>query len=234
MAQHLYSTSSCQKGTPNTHIWPHLVRKAHHSHPTSSCQKGSTLTFDPLLSERHSTHIWPCVNTSHQNGSALISDLILSKRLCTYIRPCSKTPYRKGSALIVDHAWKHRIEKAQHLHSTMLERTASKGLYTYIQPCSKAPHRKGMHSHLIMEEIIPPSHQNGPHSQTELPGNWPCASILPKNGSCHYIWPTHQNGQHSHLTWKEPNPLPMIEWFSSYIWSSGNTSLSHIRMDSHS
>ena len=28
-----------------------------------------------------------------------------------------------------------------------------------------------------------------------------------------------QNGsQHSYLTWKEPNPLTMIEWISPYIW----------------
>ena len=91
--QLLHLTSSCQKGTPSTHIWPHLVRKSQHSHLTmckhivpewlstyirscasASHRNGSELTSDPILLERHSTHIWPCVNTSRQNGSALISD----------------------------------------------------------------------------------------------------------------------------------------------------------------
>ena len=99
------------------------------------------------------------------------------ERLCTYIWPCLKIPHWKGSRLIVNHAWKHHIEKDQHLQLTMLKSTASKGLYTYIWPCSKAPHWKGMHSHLIMEELILPSHQNGPQTQTKLPGNWLGASI---------------------------------------------------------
>ena len=78
------------------------------------------------------------------------------------------------------------------------------------------------------------SYQNGPQSSTELPGNWPGASILLENASFPYICPTRQNGQHSHLTWEELNPLTMTEWFSPYIWSSGNTSLCHIRMASQS
>ena len=40
---------------------------------------------------------------------------------------------------------------------------------------------------------------------------------LSQSGSLPYICHTQQKGQHSHLTWEEPNPLAMIEWFSPYI-----------------
>ena len=109
------------------------------------------------------------------------------------------------------------------------------GLYTYI-------HLVREHIPLLMEWLCThiwswgntsqQSYQNGPQSLTELPGNWPGASILLENGSFPYIRPARWNGQHSHLTWEELNPLAMTEWFSPYIWSSGNTSLYHIRMAS--
>ena len=44
---------------PNTHIQPHLVRKALHLHLTSSCKKGSALTSDLIMLERHCTYIQP-------------------------------------------------------------------------------------------------------------------------------------------------------------------------------
>ena len=109
-----------------------------------------------------STYIRPCVSTPHWKVSALTSNLILSERHITYNRPCSKAPHRKASALTIWPCTKHHI---------------GKGSALTIRPCTKHCIRKGMHSHLIMEELILPSHLNGPQSQTELPGNWPGASI---------------------------------------------------------
>ena len=115
-AQLLCLTSSCQKGTPNTHIWPHLIRKAQHSHLTM-CKH--------IAPEWLSTYIRSCASTSHQKGSALTSNLILSERNNTYSRPCSKAPHRKGSSLRIDHALKHCIERAQRLQSNHARSTAS-------------------------------------------------------------------------------------------------------------
>ena len=84
LLHHLYLTLS-QNGPPSSYIWPHLVRKAF-----------PALTSDLILSERPSTHIWPCVNTSRQNGSALISN----------------------------HVRTHYIGRALHLHPTMCKHTA--------------------------------------------------------------------------------------------------------------
>ena len=122
-------------------------RHAQHSHLTSSCQKGPALTSDLILSERLSTYIRPCVSTPHRKGSTLTSNLILSEKNSTYSGPCLKAVHRKGSALTIQ-PWL----KAPH----------RKGSALTIRPCMKHHIRKGMHSHLIMEELILPSHQNGP------------------------------------------------------------------------
>ena len=122
---HLYLTLS-QNGPPNSYIWPHLVRKAR-----------PALTSNLILSERPSTHIWPCVNTSCQNGSALTSDLILSERHNTHIWPCVNTLRQNGSALTSDLILSER-------------------LYTYIRPCVNTSHRKGMHSHPTVLSEWPP------------------------------------------------------------------------------
>ena len=97
LVQLLHLTSSCQKGTPSTHIWPHFVRKAQHSHLTM-CKH--------IVPKWIITYIWPHLirkdlhlhlNSSCQKGFAITSDLILLERLCTYIQPCSKTSHQKGS-----------------------------------------------------------------------------------------------------------------------------------------
>ena len=147
---------------------------AQHLHPTSSCRKGSALTSDPILSKRHNTHIWPCVNTSHQNGLALI----------------------------FDHVQTHSIRRDLHLHLTMFKNTASEGLCTYIRPCSKTLHWKGFA--LTFDHVWTHRIERALRPRLRILGNWLGASILPENGI---------------------NP---------YIWSSGNTSLNHIRMAMHS
>ena len=131
---------------------------AQHLHPTSYCRKGSALTYDPIFSERHNTHIWPCVNTSCQNGSALISD----------------------------HVWTHHIVRALHLHPTMFKNTALEGFCTYIRPCSKTPHRKGFA--LTFYHVLKQRIERALSPRLRIPGNWPGADILLENGIIPYIW----------------------------------------------
>ena len=106
-AQHLHltmggtQTPPCQKGTPNTHIWPweehihHHVRKAQHSHPTMGGTHLRTMserhaqhshltmggTHPKPMSERPNTRIWPCEKHT------------ASEWLCTYIWPCENTSH---------------------------------------------------------------------------------------------------------------------------------------------
>ena len=141
---------------------------------------------------------------------------------------------KNGTAITSDQHMMQR--KAEHLH--LINTWCEEWLSIYIHPVRE-------HIPLLMEGLCThiwswgntsqQSYQNGPQSSsTDLPSNWPGASIVLENGSCPYIRPTRWNGQHSHLTWKELNPLAMTEWFSPYIWSSGNTSLYHIRMATQS
>ena len=131
--QHLHLTirgthaTPCQKGMPNTYIWTcrntfhNLVNKAQHSHLTMQehipqpCQKGPALTSDhagthpTTLSERPSTHMQSCGNTSHNPiGNAQHSHSIMREHI--------PQPDWKCSALISDPKSKW---PTQHLHLTM-------------------------------------------------------------------------------------------------------------------
>ena len=170
-------------------------------------------------------------------GSALTYDLVgtksytLVRRACTHIwpirnwilHPCQNGPSPRLSYLVMDQV--PPFSPRRMVVSLISDLVGNKS-YTF----SKKAYTHIWHGR---NWILSPW-QNGPKSQTKLPGNWPGASILLENGSCPYIRPGRQNGQHSHMTWEEPNPLAMIEWFIPYIWSSGNTSLYHIRMASQS
>ena len=136
--------------------------------------------------------------------------------LSTYIKPCMNTLHRKGSALTSDHVWKHRIERALHLHSTMFENTALKGICTYIWPCSKTPHRNG--STLRFDHAWKYHIKRALSPRLRIPGNWLGASIIPENGISPYIW---SSGIHLSIT---------SEWPCAHIWSCKTTSYSHIRM----
>ena len=139
-----------QNGLPKSYIWPHLVRKA--------CP---SLTSDLILSERPSTHIWPCVThraRMTQHLYPIMCKNITSKRLCTYIRT-------------------HRFRKAHHSHLTMCKHIAPEWISTYIRSCASTSHRKGsaLTSNPILSErhntyiqpCVNTSHQKGSQSQTE-------------------------------------------------------------------
>ena len=124
-----------------------------------------------------------------------------SEGICTYIRPCVNTSHQKGSALTSDHVRTHCVGRALHLHPTMFKNTALEGLHTYIWPCLKTLHQKG--SALTFDHVWTHCIKRPLSPRLRIPGNWPGASIILKNGI---------------------NP---------YIWSSGKTSLNHIRMALH-
>ena len=92
-----------------------------------------------------------------------------------------------------------------------------------------------------LNPYIWPAHQNGSLSpRLSVPSNWPGTSI-PRMAFSTHIWHGRNQSYHHdrmaqplHLTMEGTNPLTMSEWNCTYIWSSGNTSLCHIRMATQS
>ena len=136
-----------------------------------------------------STYIWPTrqkgtVLTSIQAGTTSYSQWWKISSLSS--RPKPHPAHNDGRSLffhpgrnhILPQWWKISIypSRMEPHPATMI-----KGLCTSIHPgwnTSYTQWWKGLHSYPILEEPIPQSHHNGPHSLTELPGNWPGASIL--------------------------------------------------------
>ena len=145
---------------PNTHIWPHLVRKALHLHPTSSCQKGAAPTSDhvgtnpSVTSEWLCTHIWSCKTTSHSHiRMALGPRLIIPGNW-----PGASIPRMEFSSYIWscrNQSYSH-IRMAQHSHLTWKEPnplTMTEWLSPYIWPW-KQPNPFTM-SEWLMDSSLP-------------------------------------------------------------------------------
>ena len=116
LLQRLYPTLS-QNGPPNTYIWS--CRNQNYNHIRKACP---TLTSDHVgthpttLSERPSTHIWPCeeqIQHTCQKGSALTFN---------HARNQSNIHVQKGYALTSAHARNQssmHVRRDLHLHLHM-------------------------------------------------------------------------------------------------------------------
>ena len=114
--QLLHMTSSCQKGTPNTHIWPHPVRKAQYLYSTM-CKNNT--------SERLSTYIRPHPVRKAQHLQWTMLESTVSKWISTYNLTMHEAPHQKGLS-----TYNLTMHKALH----------QKGLSTYILTMQEAPH----------------------------------------------------------------------------------------------
>ena len=172
-------------------------------------------THPKPMSKIPSTHIWPCENTPHQNGSALISDHVRTHRIRMDLHLHMTSSYQKGSALtsnlilserLCTYIRPHLVRKDIHLHLT--------------SSCQKG---SALTSNLILLERL-------------------CTYIRPhlviKDLHLHLImWEhipqSHHNGSTLISDHVGTHPTITSEWLCTYIWSCGNTSCNHIKMELH-
>ena len=163
----------CQKGTPNTHIWPWEEQiQSYMSERSNTHMWPWEEPIQSSMSERPSTYIWPCeepILPTCWKSSALTSDHVrnqsnMSEGLCTYIWSCCKKSHS-------------HIRMDLHLYLIMWEHiTQSHQNGSTLIMWEHIPQWHQNVSILIMWEHIPQSHQNisaltSDHGSPSLP---PC------------------------------------------------------------